>query len=183
MGPVANMRDNAIMKFINLTAAISMAAFVTACASQPEPEEYVEVPDEVDSGPEIVQDTGPIPGSEADFIESAGDRVFFGLDRYDLSNEARAVLREQAAWLSAFPGTRVLVAGNADERGTREYNLALGQRRAQAAAQYLISQGVDASRISLTSYGKERPTCNESTERCWAVNRNSTTVITSGANS
>lgn len=171
------------MKIFNLAAAITLGAFVTACASQPEPEEVAEAPRDVYQPPESVQDAGPIPGSELDFVETAGDRVFFGLDRYDLSNEARSVLREQAAWLNAYPGTRILVAGNCDERGTREYNLALGQRRAQAAAQYLISQGVDASRISLTSYGKERPTCSDSSERCWAVNRNSTTVITSGANS
>ena len=114
---------------------------------------------------------------------NAGDRVFFGLDRHDLSGEARATLRRQAAWLASYPGARILVAGNCDERGTREYNLALGARRANAARDFLVSQGVDPSRISTVSYGKERPGCRQSSQSCWATNRNAITVIQSGANS
>lgn len=120
---------------------------------------------------------GPTPGTTEHFVQTAGDRVFFDLDRSDLTAEARETLRRQAAWLSSYPDARILVAGNCDERGTREYNLALGARRANAARAYLISQGVDPSRISTTSYGKERPSCTQSTERCWAINRNATTSI------
>ena len=86
-----------------------------------------------------------------------------------------------AAWLNTYSSARILVAGNCDERGTREYNMALGARRANAARDYLISLGVDRSRIETVSYGKEQPTCTQSNERCWAVNRNATSVIQSGA--
>ena len=126
---------------------------------------------------------GPTPGSMEDFEVTAGDRVFYGFDQHNLTSQARSTLRRQAAWLSSYPDTRILIAGNCDERGTREYNLALGARRANAARDYLVSQGVDPSRIETVSYGKERPVCNESTEECWARNRNATTIIQSGASS
>lgn len=171
------------MKYISAAAALGLGLLVTACASN-EPEQVADnTPAPVYTPEPQPVDQGPVPGSIADFQETAGDRVFYALDRADLSSEARNVLREQAAWLNAYPQTRILIAGNADERGTREYNLALGQRRANAAMTFLVSNGVDASRISIVSYGKERPTCRESTERCWAVNRNATTIIQSGANS
>ncbi|OYW88213.1 MAG: peptidoglycan-associated lipoprotein, partial [Hyphomonas sp. 32-62-5] len=93
------------------------------------------------------------------------------------------ILKRQAAWLNAYPNVRVLVAGNADERGTREYNLALGERRASAAKDYLVSLGVSASRIDTVSYGKERPIAAGSNEESWAMNRNSWTQIVSGATS
>lgn len=166
---------------IKLLAIAALAAFATACASTPPVEETRPAEQPIaqpDPGPQVP--AGPAAGSIEDFVQNAGDRVFFGYDRHDLSNEARAALRAQAAWLNAYPSTRITVAGNCDERGTREYNLALGARRANAARDYLISQGVDPSRISTTSYGKERPTCRESNESCWAVNRNATTVISSG---
>lgn len=138
----------------------------------PEPEPYV--------APAVVEDTGPAEGSIEHFVQTAGDRVFYALDRHDLTDESRATLRRQAAWLASYSDARILMAGNCDERGTREYNLALGARRANAARDYLISQGVDPSRISTVSYGKERPTCNNSNESCWAVNRNAMTTIVSG---
>ncbi len=168
-----------IMK-IKLFAIAALGAFATACASTPEPvEEPIPAPQ-----PEPVYEPaapmGPADGSIEHFVETAGDRVFFGYDRHDLSAEARAVLRDQAAWLLTYGDTRITIAGHCDERGTREYNLALGARRANAARDYLVSQGVDPSRITTTSFGKERPTCRESNEQCWAVNRNSTTTITSG---
>lgn len=168
------------MKFAYYAAAAALGLALTACASQPEPE--IRPDPEPEPREEYVEpvDPGPTPGTSEHFEATAGDRVFFGFDRYDLTAEARETLRRQAAWLSQYPDVRVLIAGNADERGTREYNLALGSRRANAARDYLISQGVDAARISTVSYGKERPVCRESTESCWALNRNATTIIQTG---
>lgn len=165
---------------IKLLAIAALGAFATACASTPPAEDTtpVEPPRSVepaDNGSN--QPAGPVPGTTAHFVQTAGDRVFFDLDRNDLSAEGRETLRRQAAWLASYPDARILIAGNCDERGTREYNLALGARRANAARAYLVSQGVDPSRISTTSYGKERPSCTQSGERCWAVNRNATTSI------
>ncbi|WP_300540735.1 peptidoglycan-associated lipoprotein Pal [Maricaulis sp.] len=165
---------------IKLFAIAALGAFATACAStppadDPEPIEPPRSAEPVDRGPS--EPAGPTPGSTEHFVQTAGDRVFFGLDRHDLTNEARETLRRQAAWLASYSDARILVAGNCDERGTREYNLALGARRANAARDYLISQGVDPSRISTVSYGKERPTCTQSNEQCWAINRNATTSI------
>lgn len=168
---------------IKLFAIMALGAFATACASTPPAEDQGPVEparpvEPADRG--IQEEAGPVEGSAEHFVQTAGDRVFFGLDRHDLTDEARATLRRQAAWLASYPDARILIAGNCDERGTREYNLALGARRANAAHAYLVSQGVDPSRISTTSYGKERPTCMQSNETCWAVNRNATTSITGG---
>ncbi|WP_417482864.1 peptidoglycan-associated lipoprotein Pal [Maricaulis sp.] len=167
------------MKFFAIAA---LGAFATACASTP-PVQQETAPiaqPQVQPQADPYRPSGPIAGSVQDFVQNAGDRVFYGYDRHDLTPEARETLRHQAAWLASYSGTRILIAGNCDERGTREYNLALGARRANAARDYLISQGVDPSRISTVSYGKERPTCRESGEACWAVNRNATTAITGG---
>ncbi len=122
-----------------------------------------------------------IPGSEQDFVEQTGERVFFELDSYALRSDGRAALERQAAWLQQYPDVEVLVAGNCDERGTREYNLALGARRANAARDYLVSLGVSPSRITTISYGKERPLDPRSNEEAWALNRNAHTQIVSGA--
>lgn len=122
-----------------------------------------------------------MPGSVEDFRVSVGDRIFYATDRSDLSQEARTTLERQAAWLRRYPNVRILVAGNCDERGTREYNLALGARRANSARDYLVSLGVAANRIETVSYGKERPLDPRSTEEAWAVNRNAHTQIVSGA--
>lgn len=167
---------------MKLFAIAALGAFATACASTPpvQTTETIAPPqDNRDtSGPAVP--TGPVEGSIEHFVQTAGDRVFYGYDRHDLTPEARDTLRRQAAWLASYSDARILVAGNCDERGTREYNLALGARRASAARDYLVSQGVDPSRISTVSYGKERPTCRESGEACWAVNRNAITTITGG---
>ena len=176
-------RDFAAMKLSSLAAAAVFGLALTACASRPEPLPEPEAPRMVEQGPVTQPYQGPAPGSVEHFVATAGDRVFYSLDSYTLSNEARDTLCRQAAWLASYPQARILVAGNCDERGTREYNLALGARRASAARDYLISQGVDASRISTVSYGKERPSCTQSGEQCWAVNRNATTVVTTGASS
>ena len=119
-----------------------------------------------------------LPGSRADFMQSvAADRVYFETDSYSIDGEDRAVLDSQAAWLQRNPTVRVTIEGHADERGTREYNLALGDRRANAAKNYLQSRGVDAGRMNVISWGKERPVAEGSDESAWAQNRRAVTVL------
>ncbi len=121
--------------------------------------------------------SGPIKGSQEDFLANvAADRIFFETDRSNVDTEDQAVLRSQAAWLIANPGVRIRVEGHCDERGTREYNLALGERRANAAKNYLSTLGVDLARISVVSYGKERPDALGADETAWALNRRALTV-------
>jgi len=163
-------------KFVVALAAVGALA---ACASRPEPTPAT--PSQPAGPSQPSQPSGPVAGSAEDFRVSVGDRVFFGYDRFDLSAEARSVLERQAAWLRQYPNVRILVAGNADERGTREYNLALGARRAAASRDYLVSLGVAANRVETVSYGKERPLDARSNEEAWSVNRNSHTQIVSGA--
>jgi len=120
---------------------------------------------------------GPAPGSQQDLQATVGDRVFFGFDRSDLNPEARSTLNAQAQWLSRFPNVRVTVMGHADERGTREYNLALADRRASRVRDYLVSQGVDRSRVDTISYGKECPRALGTGEAAWSQNRRSVTGV------
>jgi peptidoglycan-associated lipoprotein len=110
-----------------------------------------------------------------------GDRVYFLVDQTTLTPEGMETLRRQAQWLNQYPGVSIQVEGHADERGTREYNIALSARRATATREFLISQGVNASRIATLAYGKERPVALCDAESCWAQNRRSVTVITGGA--
>jgi len=117
------------------------------------------------------------PGTAGDFAVNVGDRVFFGFDRSDLSAEARATLDKQAEWLKKYPRKSVTVEGHADERGTREYNLALGERRANATKNYLIAAGVPKAAVHVISYGKERPAVLGANEAAWAQNRRSVTVV------
>jgi peptidoglycan-associated lipoprotein len=121
------------------------------------------------------------PGSEQDFVVNVGDRVYFDLDSYTVSPEAYPRLDAQAQWLARYPQITVRIEGNADERGTREYNLALGARRAESIRNYLIQRGVSAGRIDTISFGKERPIAEGSNEDSWARNRNGRTAIVSGA--
>jgi peptidoglycan-associated lipoprotein len=123
------------------------------------------------------------PGSAEDFRVNVGDTVHFGYNEYNIQDSDKGVLGRQAAWLAKYPAVRVNVEGHCDERGTREYNLALGARRANAVKEYLVSQGVSTGRVETVSYGKERPICTESNEGCWAQNRRGVTAITGGANS
>ena len=116
-------------------------------------------------------------GSPEDFLVNVGDRVFFGYDRYDLTAAARATLERQAQWLQRYPNRRLVVEGHADERGTREYNLALGERRANAVKNYLVAVGVSPSRVTTISYGKEQPAVLGATEAAWAQNRRGVTVV------
>ncbi|MFN4143882.1 peptidoglycan-associated lipoprotein Pal [Aestuariivirga sp.] len=135
--------------------------------------------------PDLNAGTGPgaaaVPGSEQDFTVNVGDRVFFLEDKSTLSPEAQETLRRQAEWLNKYGKVTVQVEGHADERGTREYNIALSARRATAAREFLISQGVAANRISSIAYGKERPAALCDAEQCWSQNRRAVTVITGGA--
>ena len=118
-----------------------------------------------------------VPGSQQDLEASAGDRVVFAFDRADISPEARQILTRQADWLRRYPNVTVTIEGHCDERGTREYNLALGERRAQAAKNVLVASGIPASRISTISYGKERPAVVGSSEESYAQNRRAVTVV------
>ncbi len=162
-----------ITKFAGVIAALTL---VSACATSSGPDVDATAGADANAG---AGPSGPVPGSQSDLENAAGHRVYFAYDQYTLTPQAQATLAKQAAWLQEYPETRVKVAGNCDERGTREYNLALGARRAEAARSYLVSLGVDANRITSVSYGKERPISTGSNEQAWAQNRNSTTTIES----
>ena len=130
------------------------------------------------SGDQSGVGTTAVPGSQADFLQSVpSDRVFFETDSYTLSAEARAVLDAQAEYLLRFPQVTITIEGHCDERGTREYNLALGDRRANAARDYLQARGVAANRMQVISWGKERPAVEGSNESAWAQNRRAVTVV------
>ncbi len=117
------------------------------------------------------------PGSQQEFIVTVGDRVFFETDSSALTAEAMATLDKQAAWLNQYANYRIMIEGHADERGTREYNIALGARRGSVVVNYLVSKGVNAQRITTQSFGKERPVaiCNDIS--CWSQNRRAVTVV------
>ena len=170
------MRTIKVAKSAMVTAAVLLLA---ACSSAPAPAPNAGAggnappPQTASMAP-----TGTVtPGSADDFKVNVGDRIFFDFDKYDLSAEARAQLEKQAAWLKAYPNITVTVEGNCDERGTREYNLALGERRAVSAKNYLVALGVDPNRIQTISYGKERPAVLGSDESAWAQNRRDVTAI------
>jgi peptidoglycan-associated lipoprotein len=117
------------------------------------------------------------PGSQQDFVVNVGDRVFFETDSSELTDQARATLDKQAQWLSNYNRYAFTVEGHADERGTREYNIALGARRAQTVREYLVSRGVSAARMRTISFGKERPVAVCDDISCWSQNRRSVTVL------
>jgi len=169
-------------KFALLATLAATTALTVSCASRRAAETPMTPPSEPAPAVQPQQPAGPTPGSVEDFRVTAGsDRVFFALDSSDLSPQARSILDRQAQWLRRYPSVRILVAGNCDERGTREYNLALGSRRANAARAYLVSLGVEAARVETTTNGKELPMDPRSNEEAWAVNRNAHTQIVSGA--
>ena len=116
-------------------------------------------------------------GTQDELVSTIGDRVYFGYDRYDLDAEARNTLERQAQWLSQFPNLAITIEGHADERGTREYNLALGDRRANSVMNYLVAYGIDPRRVRTISYGKERPAVGGSDSSSWAQNRRSVTIV------
>ena len=117
------------------------------------------------------------PGSTEDFVTNVGDRVYFDFDSSELTSESRTTLERQAFWLRKYPNQTITIEGHCDERGTREYNLALGERRASAARDYLVAIGVDPARVSTISFGKERPVAFGSDEEAWSQNRRGVTVL------
>jgi len=147
-----------------LALALAAALTIAACANQP-----TEQPGSMAGA--------AAPGSQQDFIVNVGDRVFFETDSSDLTPQARATLDKQAQWLQQYNRYTFTIEGHADERGTREYNIALGARRAQTVRDYLISRGIDGTRMRTISYGKERPVavCNDIS--CWSQNRRAVTVL------
>ena len=163
---------------LKIVMAISAALLLAACSSKP-----------ADTGGGTTGGTtggsttttsmpqGAQPGSPQDFVTNIGDRVFFGTDRSDLTQEAQAELQKQATWLKTYPQYRFVVEGHCDERGTREYNLALGERRAAAVKNYLVALGIDANRMQTISYGKERPAVLGDDEAAWAQNRRGVIVL------
>lgn len=187
---------------IILMSAVVLA--LSACASTPKQEEIVrtqpqeQVPPPVFSQPVPVKPVeqapvqeiapaipqGPQPGTAEHFKYASGDdRVYFGYNEYTLTPQTRDILRSQASWLQRYDDAIVVIGGNADERGTREYNLALGARRADAVKAFLVSQGVSPGRITTVSYGKERPIDGRSNEAAWALNRNAHSAVLVGGNS
>lgn len=117
------------------------------------------------------------PGSEEDFAQTVGDRIFFDTDRTDLDSTAHSTLARQVQWLQQYPNVNVLISGNCDERGTEEYNLGLGQRRAATDANFLAAQGVSAARLQTISYGKDRPVDPGNSPEAWAKDRNAITQV------
>ena len=117
------------------------------------------------------------PGSQADFVKNVGDRVFFDFDKYSLKPEGRDQLGKWVAFLKQYPSDQLVIEGHADERGTREYNLALGEKRANSVKEFLTANGVAAARVKTVSYGKERPVALGSNEAAWSQNRRGVTVL------
>lgn len=159
------------------SAALLSLALLAGCQSKPD---AVPAGAETQSGADlgkITQSENPTSSDLGDEMRTVGDRVHFALDRHDLTPDAEATLRQQAALLQRFPRLAITIEGHADERGTREYNLALGERRATSVRNYLIALGIPAERISVISFGKERPECAEAAEPCWAQSRRGVTVV------
>ncbi len=165
-----------MLRCMNFFGAAGLVLALAACAGADHGEA-------VSSG-SAAESSGILPGTPAVtlayFEESVGDRVFFAFDRYELSNDARLVLARQAAWLELAPSAWIVVQGHCDERGTREYNLALGARRAASVHDFLVSYGVPANRVETVSYGKERPVAVCSAESCWSQNRRAVSVVRGG---
>src|SRR5690242_3292326 len=158
---------------LRLIAVAGAFLMLAACSSAPPPPGGPEGP----GGPGGTSGPRFGPGSQQDLAATAGDRVVFAFNRSDISAEAQQILQRQAEWLRRYANVSVTIEGHCDERGTREYNLALGERRANAAKNVLVAAGIPASRISTISYGKERPIVPGSTEEAYAQNRVAITTV------
>ena len=173
---------------IKAATVAALAATLAACASKPPPPAPTAEPTPAPAptppppAPRAAPPapTGPVAGSLQDFIINAGEPVYFDFDQFGLRADGKSVLAAQAAWLNRYPQVTVRIEGNCDERGTRDYNLALGARRAESVKAFLISQGVAAARISTISYGKEQPVDTGTGDDAWAHNRNGHTALVSG---
>lgn len=164
-----------LSKILTLVLALMLA---TACASKSKNDSSQAT--DGSGTVDVYGDTypsNPEPGTQADLAVNIGDRVFFGYDSSVIEGEGQATLQRQAEWLQKYPNVTVTIEGHCDERGTREYNLALGERRAAATRNFLISLGVPSNRISTISYGKERPNQLGSDEESWRLNRRGVTVV------
>jgi peptidoglycan-associated lipoprotein len=173
------MKEKTMTKPLLLLAASALA--LAGCAKKPPaelpPAPVGAAPQSTNTAPPPMANQGPTPGSQADFLSKVtADRIFFATDASDVDADARATLDSQAKWLAQYPNVRITIEGHCDERGTREYNLALGDRRATAAKNYLAAAGVAVSRINTISYGKERPDAVGSDEAAWAKNRRAVTI-------
>lgn len=165
-----------MMRLIGLPILTATLLMTAACGSKPSPSQISDMAPGDGSEQAQTEDTGP--GTQADLVRNAGaDRVFFNVDSFTLSSEAQATLRRQAAWLAANPGVSITIEGHCDERGTRDYNIALGSRRADAAKNFLAAQGVPVSRMSTVSYGKERPEALGSDETSYSQNRRAVSIV------
>ena len=162
-----------------------MVLFVAACATTPKDSADSSGSGSSSSGSDVSSEgsitetsgSGIVSGSQEDLIVNVGDRVFFGYDSSDLDSDALELLQDQVAWLKQNSDVSVTIEGHCDERGTREYNLALGEKRAQAVKNYLIGLGISPDRVSTISYGKERPAVVGSNDGAWAQNRRSVTIV------
>ena len=168
---------------INLPVVVAAAFLLAACSSA---SEDTATTDSTGGAPQVTSGSntnvtpvpvGPPPGSPADFTLNVGDTVLFGFDQSTLTAEGRTTVERWAAFLETYPANKMLIEGHADERGTREYNLALGERRANASREYLVSLGIDPNRLRTVSYGKERPINPGSSEAAYAQNRRAFAVV------
>ena len=171
--------------FYKFVISIFMVLFVAACATTPKDSADSSGSGSSSSGSDVSSEgtitettgSGIVSGSQEDLIVNVGDRVFFGYDSSDLDSDALELLQDQVAWLKQNSDVSVTIEGHCDERGTREYNLALGEKRAQAVKNYLIGLGINPDRVSTISYGKERPAVVGSNDGAWAQNRRSVTIV------
>ena len=177
------MTRNWTLLIVASTLAISACGRKAATLPPPPAQAPVEAPATqpgTGTGTDTVGTTN-VPGSAADFRARAGsDTVLFATDSYQLDDQSRETLRRQAEWLGQYSNVRATIEGHADERGTREYNLALGERRANAAKNFLAANGVNPSRLTVISYGKERPAVEGNDESAWQANRRAVTVVLAG---
>jgi len=155
-------------KLMTMLAAVALLA---ACETAPQNQAATGGSGAAAAAPAAPAQSGPRPGSQEDLVRNVGDRIFYDFDKSELRPEARRTIERWAGWLKQYPQVTVTVEGHADERGTREYNIALGERRATAARNFLVSQGIDARRVATISYGKERPAVLGSNEAAWSQNR------------
>jgi peptidoglycan-associated lipoprotein len=152
---------------VKIPGAFAAIALLAACSTTPKP----------DAAPTATPVTSIVPGSQEDLVANVGDRVFYDFNAATLRGDAKGTLDKQATWLAKYGSVNVQIAGNCDERGTEEYNIALGNRRANAASSYLKAKGVAAARMSTISYGKDRLTAQGSNEEAWAQDRNAITSV------